>query len=693
MKAVAWNVALLAVTFCVTEAGAVTFHVSPFGSNTPPYSSFATAAQDPRDANSLATGYGDTVLLHAGEYLIPSTIVVALGVTWIGDGADSVTLHWTGGTQPPIWIVGGVGDNLFSGICFLNPNPQGQNALTGLGKGTNGELSLTVAHCRFNACQLSLSVLKSADIHDNQFDVWVGDGIHILGSGEFHIHDNLFLGGTYAQGRAIILDNGARAVIERNVLDFRASLGNGLQQGQLIMVLSYVMAAAIRNNLILGGNWPIFWSQASGSIENNTIAWGSDQLFFWLDLSDTLIVRNNILYNLAKPAFPHDPCPACFVFVYNAFWPPEDSIYNPYPGQIDPADTGNFSAYPMFADDNLFHLQYGSPLTDAGDPSILDADGSRSDIGWTGGPVGITYEYLDLPPIPPETVIADGETTHVVVQWSHGYGTDLQGYRIYRGQLPGFWHLGLVATAILPPADTIRSENLSLADDSVFYVITTFDEAGHESTPSVEARYLVAEHPTNRPPSFEGVPEQSVDVGDTLIVPILASDPDGNTIALAVVNLLPVNATFVDSGGGHGVFTFAPDVNQVGEHSVEFTANDGISADTLDLAIHVHDTTQLTASPGIVKVYPNPLNGEGSAEVSVPGPLGRARVVKLVLHDLLGRTIATCFEGSLGGGDQLIPLNLTTSGIGVDLATGVYLLRLQVDGKTLGKLSKIAVVR
>ena len=35
-----------------------------------------------------------------------------------------------------------------------------------------------------------------------------------------------------------------------------------------------------------------------------------------------------------------------------------------------------------------YDLLTGSPLIDAGDPSILDADGTTSDIGWTGGPGG-----------------------------------------------------------------------------------------------------------------------------------------------------------------------------------------------------------------------------------------------------------------------------------------------------------------
>ena len=41
-----------------------------------------------------------------------------------------------------------------------------------------------------------------------------------------------------------------------------------------------------------------------------------------------------------------------------------------------------------------FELQMYSPLIDAGDPNILDKDGSRSDIGLFGGPLGEKYTCL-----------------------------------------------------------------------------------------------------------------------------------------------------------------------------------------------------------------------------------------------------------------------------------------------------------
>lgn len=66
-----------------------------------------------------------------------------------------------------------------------------------------------------------------------------------------------------------------------------------------------------------------------------------------------------------------------------------------YPASADPTGVdGNVSVAPGFlAFDPAvdvsawdFHLTLGSPLVDAGDPTVLDPDGSPSDIGAFGGP-------------------------------------------------------------------------------------------------------------------------------------------------------------------------------------------------------------------------------------------------------------------------------------------------------------------
>ena len=70
---------------------------------------------------------------------------------------------------------------------------------------------------------------------------------------------------------------------------------------------------------------------------------------------------------------------------------PDDFGYHPNPTgtdgnvQIDPGFLAGTATNPIYWD---LHLSATSPLIDAGDPTVLDPDGSPSDIGAYGGPLG-----------------------------------------------------------------------------------------------------------------------------------------------------------------------------------------------------------------------------------------------------------------------------------------------------------------
>ena len=65
-----------------------------------------------------------------------------------------------------------------------------------------------------------------------------------------------------------------------------------------------------------------------------------------------------------------------------------NDIYNTTSGG-HPLGTGNITDNPLFVNPGVdFHLDTGSPCIDTGDPTILDYDSSRSDIGCYGGPLG-----------------------------------------------------------------------------------------------------------------------------------------------------------------------------------------------------------------------------------------------------------------------------------------------------------------
>jgi hypothetical protein len=90
----------------------------------------------------------------------------------------------------------------------------------------------------------------------------------------------------------------------------------------------------------------------------------------------------------------------------------------------------------------------------------------------------------------------------------------------------------------------------------------------------------------NQRPILDYVGPRSVDLGQTLLVNVTASDPDGTTPSLFAQGI-PVNGSFVDHHDGTGAFQFVPASNQVGAHAVRFIASDGSLADSELVAITV----------------------------------------------------------------------------------------------------------
>ncbi|UCB52989.1 MAG: tandem-95 repeat protein, partial [Candidatus Zixiibacteriota bacterium] len=92
----------------------------------------------------------------------------------------------------------------------------------------------------------------------------------------------------------------------------------------------------------------------------------------------------------------------------------------------------------------------------------------------------------------------------------------------------------------------------------------------------------------NQPPALAALPDSTEPaVGDTFILHVYATDPDGPSITLSVADE-PWNSDFADSGTGGGTFTFAPDSIQADStYRVSFVATDGSLADTQLVVMHV----------------------------------------------------------------------------------------------------------
>jgi len=89
-------------------------------------------------------------------------------------------------------------------------------------------------------------------------------------------------------------------------------------------------------------------------------------------------------------------------------------------------------------------------------------------------------------------------------------------------------------------------------------------------------RVQVTIEDVNRPPVFDTISAQSVLLGDSLLLRVVATDstdPDGGDLILATLDK-PLNSVFVDSGNGIGAFNFKPTADQVGEDTVKFICYD-----------------------------------------------------------------------------------------------------------------------
>jgi len=150
---------------------------------------------------------------------------------------------------------------------------------------------------------------------------------------------------------------------------------------------------------------------------------------------------------------------------------------------------GNIFSNPMFVDTNDFHLQMFSPLIDAGDPSVLDVDGTRSDIGAYGGPGGESYQYLNLPPQIPDSIAYRVWNDTIYLAWRMNYEADFFGYMLHRDMFSGFAPSS--SNLIAEPESASYSDGDVVLGQTYYYRIASLDNQGNRSEYSIEIALTV----------------------------------------------------------------------------------------------------------------------------------------------------------------------------------------------------------
>jgi len=195
-------------------------------------------------------------------------------------------------------------------------------------------------------------------------------------------------------------------------------------------------------------------------------------------------IRNNIIadneYGLVISDYTADTD-------YNLFW---NNVSNTWQN----AQMGQHSIIsdPMFVNDSIpltenydFHLQMYSPAIDAGDPAILDVDGTRSDIGAYGGPGGEKYDYLDLAPRQPSGLTANILFDSILtVRWKINTEKDFRHYKIFRDTVHSFIpdSSNLIAEQEANAFSQVVPDNIH----ALYYRVSAVDNQGNESILSEE---------------------------------------------------------------------------------------------------------------------------------------------------------------------------------------------------------------
>jgi hypothetical protein len=192
-------------------------------------------------------------------------------------------------------------------------------------------------------------------------------------------------------------------------------------------------------------DWNLVAGDPKAYFENNTII-GFEEADRFIGIRQSAYednprdLRNNIISGFrsairVQPAWPGGYTAVVRLY-YNNLW---NNLWDNYPlGDSLEYVVGNLSVDPMFEDSTGFRLQMYSPLIDAGDPAILDVDGTRSDMGVYGGPGGENYAYMDLPPAIPDSLDAIVEGDSVILTWRFNTEADFNRYQIFRDTVSGF---------------------------------------------------------------------------------------------------------------------------------------------------------------------------------------------------------------------------------------------------------------
>ena len=436
-------------------------YASHTGSDEYPYSSWDTAADSIQPAVD-ATSPGDTLFIASGFWQESVVLGFYDSLAIIGAGWDSTFLY-TDEYQTAALLLG---DGCYVDGINLRSNWIAGDSYAGA--------SLIISSCKFVGSLVGAQVHRGTSAVLNCIFDSCSIGISSPGwSVNLHIKNNLI---TNTTGYTAIQLQANTVLVENNIIINCVGSGNSSIEGA-------PYHAVVRNNVFIRGLGGIFGNRVLNNIVEGMRLPGPEGGHGIIATAfDT--VANNILTGCRVGIDVFEDSLGCLIN-YNCFWRNDTDIRS-YGFPFD--SIGNIFRDPMFVNPESlnFHLQAFSPCIDAGEPNILDMDGTRSDIGIYGGPVGESYFYLDLPPGTPDSLsgFLSPDDTTVYLSWRQNWETDFLGYRLYRGTTSGFEPSP--ENMIAEPQTCSFEDGNIVSGRNYFYRVSAVDSQGNESAPSFE---------------------------------------------------------------------------------------------------------------------------------------------------------------------------------------------------------------
>jgi len=473
-------------------------YVSKTGLSIPPYTTWETAADSIQKCIDVCA-FGDTIYVANGVY--EEQVVMIPGLSLIGAGMDSCEINTQAFATTTSYRSVIVSDTcLFKGFKIVVANN------TNLGGGIAGSaINSLITENRITSAKYGISNGSNATLYQNLIDD-ISTGMDLINSNAL-VRNNSIYTDYYSSAAVIsgihiqaftndytpVIDSnyiydhyygiyqqlGASPIIKNNIIIKRGGIG---------IITGIAQTITISNNLIFAetGYVGIDGNGATRIIQNNYIA-GNFGSYGINHIGPTETVKNNVVTGCEGGISVWNN--QNITIQYNDVWNNEISYTGFTP------DSTNLSVDPMIVNDDTtqgeldFHLQKYSPLIDAGDPNILDKDGSRSDIGLYGGPYGENYTYQDLAPKPPRGLFAVVDSSIITLTWNRNTEADFNHYNLYRDTTANFQIDSTKLIASL--TDTFYLHIIPPGVNRLYFKLTGVDNQGNESNPSEEVAVIL----------------------------------------------------------------------------------------------------------------------------------------------------------------------------------------------------------